>query len=100
MADETNHREVFADLSELTWQSWRHHPITAAFLAYLEDQRANWREAAADLVEIGGFDPHAQHEDRNPHVVRGKLRALAMLQELTLEGIQQFYRDERGEDEA
>lgn len=90
-----DHREIFAEMSELEWQQWRHHPITAAFLAFLRDQQMAWRELAADLVELGAFDPNNPHEDRNPHVVRGKLRLVAMLQQLSVKDIQEFYRGER-----
>lgn len=69
--------------------------MTRAFLQFLADQAANWRDLAADMVLAGAFDPASPHEDRNPNVVRGKILTLNMLREIGIEDIQGFYRDQR-----
>ncbi len=80
-------------MREQEFRLWQHEPITRAFLQYLDDQVANWRELAADIVEIGGFTAGDRLEGRNPDVVRGKIVALKELRRLTLAEIQDFYRE-------
>lgn len=90
-----DHREFFEEMSPEDWARWRHHPVTAAFLHFLEDQLAVYREAAADMVEFGNIDVTAMHEAVNPHVVRGRIATTRELIELKLEVIQEAYREER-----
>ncbi len=99
-AHSPSHRDLLLSLSPEDWAKWRHHPITAAFLLFLQDQRAVWRELAADLVECGALDPTATHEDRNPHVIRGKLSAVAQMQQIGIDDIQSFYTAQDGEEQA
>jgi hypothetical protein len=83
-----------ADISETTFAEWKHHPVTEVYLQFLEDQHKAWRELAADLVELGALDPTSTHEDRNPHVVRGKLAVVADLAQITIRAIQGFYAED------
>jgi hypothetical protein len=82
---------LFGELSPETFALWQHSPITAAYLQFLDDQIAHWRELAADLVEIGHFKDGAEHEDQNIHVVRGKLAAFRQLRGISLAEIKRFY---------
>lgn len=84
-------RRVLLTMSEIDYQSWRHNPITAGYLQYLEDMVTRWREIAADLLEAGAFRVGDAHEDRNPDVVRGKLILARQLHELTHQDIRGFY---------
>jgi len=83
---------VLLEVGEVEWAQWQHSPITAAFLAFLDDNIQLWRENAADVLENGGFHLRDAHEDRNPDVVRGKILAFRGLRRLTLSEIQEFYR--------
>jgi hypothetical protein len=93
-------RQILMTMSEMDYQSWRHNPITAAYLQYLEDIISRWRELAADLLEAGAFLTHDSHEDRNPDVVRGKLLMARQLHGLTHQDIRGFYGLAEEADEA
>ena len=80
-----------ADISAEVFAMWKHHPVTEVFFNFLADQHAAWRELAADLVETGWLDPTERREDFNPNVIRGRLAVVSELQELTIEGICDFY---------
>lgn len=80
------HESLLLSLTELDFQQWRHHPITAAYLLYLGDQVEAFRTAAADLLEAGNLDA--------PDVLRGRLLTLRELQNLSLDDIRGFYRQE------
>lgn len=82
---------ILLEIGKQEWAQWQHNPITAAYLQFMEDQIALWRELAADIVEMGAFEERAAHEDRNLDVVRGKLLAVRQLRGITLETIQGFY---------
>ena len=69
---------------------WRHHPITAAYLLFLEDQAESFRTAAMDLLEAANLAPQAD-------MIRGRLANLRELQTLSLDAIQNFYRHEDNE---
>lgn len=84
-------RQLFLDMSPAEFRLWQHNPITAAYLQYMSDVIANWREIAADLLEAGAYRLGEQHEDRNPDVVRGQLVALRKLRQISLQDIQGFY---------
>ncbi len=99
-AHSPSHQDLLRSLNQEDWAKWCHHPITAAFLLFLEDQRAVWRVLAADLVECGALDPTATHEDRNPHVIRGKLSAVAQIQQIAIDDIKSFYDAQDGEEQA
>ncbi len=88
-----DHRELFSELSATEFNLWRHNPITAGFLAFLGDQRANMRDAVADLVETGRFSAEGP-TDANLHYLRGRLDILRELQGITVAHIQGFYREE------
>ncbi len=94
-----SHETVLMDLGPIEWQQWRHHPITAAFLAFLRDRLELCRANAAALVELGVYDVNAQAPDRNPNVMRGQMLTLDELQGLTIEVIQGFYREKRDAEE-
>lgn len=82
---------LFDELSPETYALWQHSPITAAFLQFLDDQVANWREIAADLVETGHLKVGGEHEDTNLDVVRGKIATLRQLRGISLAEIKRFY---------
>lgn len=81
------HEELLLGLSEQEYMLWRHHPVTAAYLLFLEDQAQSFRTAAMDLLEAGKLAPQAD-------VIRGRLANLRELQTLSLGAIQNFYRQE------
>jgi len=81
------------------WQAWRHNPITASYLQYLEDQIDFFRNAAADMLEAGQFLAGTQHQDRNPDVLRGQIIALRQLHDLELAAIHAFYGQELPEEQ-
>lgn len=87
-------RQQLLDLKSEEFRLWQHHPITAAYLQWLDDLIADWRNLAADLVEVGAFQDRAAHEDRNPDVVRGRILAIRFLRNIELETIQGFYAQE------
>ena len=79
------------DLSETAYHQWRHSPITAAYLLYLQDQAEAFRTAAADLLEAGQLAPQSE-------MLRGRILTLRELHSLSLDVIQNFYRHEGIED--
>ena len=81
------HEQLLLGVSEQEYQLWRHNPITAAYLLYLGDQAEAFRTAAADLLEAGHLLPQAD-------TIRGRLLTLRELQNLSLDAIQNFYRQE------
>ena len=78
-------------MSEQEYHLWRHHPVTAAYLRYLQEQVDAFRTAAADLLEAGNLAPQAD-------TIRGRILTLRELQTLSLGVIQNFYRQEGTED--
>lgn len=92
-------KTTMLELSEQEFRMWQHSTITAAFLQFMDDQIAAFREIGMDLLEAGAFRQNDPHEDRNPDVVRGKLLALKELRQISLDRIQGFYLDQqRAED--
>lgn len=87
----TAKRETMVALSEQEYQSWRHQPITAGYLQYLEDMLAFYREAVVDILEAGQFNAGDTHPDRNPDCLRGQIIMLRQLHGLGLENIKSFY---------
>lgn len=85
-------KEVFDDLTDVTFAQWKHHPVSAAFFRFMEDQRQNWKDGAMDRWENGLLDPADKREDFNSNVVRGKVLALAEVGQISLRAIQEFYR--------
>lgn len=86
------HEQLLLEISEETWNLWRHNPITAAYLLFLEDQAQSFRTAAMDLLEAGTLVPQAD-------MIRGRLANLRELQTLSLGAIQNFYRPDNQADE-
>lgn len=78
---------------------WQHEPAGRLFFAYLEDQLANWREVAADMVQFGAFKADAERPMRNPHYVGGQMKAFDDLLRITAPAIQAFYREAAGGEE-
>jgi hypothetical protein len=78
---------LFLHVGETEFQQWRHNPLSAAFLVFLADQAANFRQAAMDLWEAGRL---GQESD----VLRGRVMTLEEIGNLKLEAIQDFYRNE------
>ena len=93
-------RDRIAATSEQAYQLWRHDPITAGYLQYLEDQIVFMRDAAADLLESGLFKAGDQHQDRNPDSLRGQIIMLRQLHTLELRQIKEFYGVSEPDDEA
>ena len=87
----SSHEQLLLELSEEGFHLWRHSPITAAYLLYLGDQIEAFRTAAADLLEAGRLAPQAE-------VIQGRILTLRELQNLSLDGIQNFYRHEDTEE--
>lgn len=83
---------IIDELTPETFQTWRHHPVTAAYLQFLEDQTASWREGAADLWEAGRLGPNAEE-------LRGRYLALKELAGLSLDDIKAFYRNSEPEED-
>ena len=84
-------RDTIAAASEQAYQQWRHNPITAGYLQYLNDQIESMREAIADMLESGLFNAGDQHIDRNPDCMRGQIFMLRQLHALELRQIKEFY---------
>lgn len=84
---------VFTNLDDQSFMQWKHHPLTAAFFAFMRDQGQNWKDGAMALWENGNLDPTHKSEDLNSNVIRGKVLALAEMGQISLERIQQFYRE-------
>lgn len=92
VASRPPHEELLLSLKDHDYQQWRHHPITSAYLRYLGDLRTSFRTSAADLLEAGRLAPQADE-------LRGRLLNLMELQELSLDAIQNFYRQEDTEED-
>jgi hypothetical protein len=84
------HETLLLELIEQEYHQWRHHPITSAYLKYLGDQVEAFRTAAMDLLEAG-------HLDAQSDVIRGRILTLRELQNLSLDDIRNFYRQESEE---
>ena len=82
---------ILEEMNEETFQQWRHHPVTAAFLEFLGDQAMNFREVAMDLWEDGLLDPNSPNPQINANMVRGRVLTLRELQTVALEDIKTFY---------
>lgn len=93
-------RDRIVATSEQAYQLWRHDPITAGYLQYLEDQIEFMRQAAADLLESGLFKVGDQHQDRNPDSLRGQIVMLRQLHTLDLRQIKDFYGASEPEEQA
>jgi hypothetical protein len=84
--DRPAHERLLLELTEEAYHIWRHNPVTAAYLLYLGDQIEAFRTASADLLEAGNLE--------RPDVIRGRLMTLRELQNLSLDDIRNFYRQE------
>jgi hypothetical protein len=93
MTNRSPHERLLLELSEEAYHLWRHSPITAAYLLYLGDQIEAFRTAAADLLEAGQLSPQFD-------VIRGRIMTLRELQNLSLDDIQNFYRQKTQADHA
>lgn len=83
--------DILEEMNAETFNIWRHHPITSAYLKFLADQASAMRETAADLLEQGLLDPNSPNAALNANMIRGRLLTLRELVELRLENIQEFY---------
>jgi len=78
---------ALADITELTFNQWRHHPVTKVFLQFLAEQEENHWDVAKHLFLIGqGGDVKAQE-------IRGRIMVLMELRDLTYPSMAQFYAD-------
>jgi hypothetical protein len=85
------HETLFLEMSNQEYHQWRHHPVTAAYLLYLDDIIKSFRESSADLLEAGRLIPQADE-------IRGRLLTLRELHSLDLGDICNFYRQEDKEE--
>ena len=77
---------LLAELAPEQFHQWRRHPVTELLLArYLPDFRHSLERIALNGWEAGTLS--LQQEQ----VIRGHILAAAMLTELTLDGVRQFY---------
>jgi hypothetical protein len=86
------HESLLLGLSEQEYMLWRHNPLTDAYLHYLEDQIEAFRTGAMDLLEAGNLE--------SPELLRGRLLTLRELQNLSLDDIRNFYRQEGTEEKT
>src|SRR5262245_5609377 len=84
-------REIMRQVSDAEFMGWRHHPITAGFLQYLEDQIEVYRAGAADLVEGRLIKPVKEFIDQNLDAMSGQIYILRMLHGIEALNIRQFY---------
>lgn len=89
--DRPSHEALLLELTPEGYNLWRHNPITAAYLLYLGDQIEAFRTAAIDLLEAGALDKQAE-------MLRGRIITLRELQNLSLDDIRNFYRQEGTEE--
>lgn len=82
---------VIAELGEVGYQQWRHHPITKGFLQFLADQAREYEGAAIDLWESGRITDPNPAPHMNPQMLRGRYLALKELTDLPLEVLKAFY---------
>lgn len=78
-----------AELSEVAYQTWRHHPITQGFLRFLADQAREYAGGVVDLWAAGRLHDPARNE--NADVLRGRYLALTEVGDLPLESMKAFY---------
>lgn len=95
-------RDLMLSLKQQDFARWKHNPITAAYLQYLDDMIEMLRGSFADVLESGNLSESAKHIDCNPHAMRGQLHALRQLRDLNVSLIHRFYGkeepDENGEE--
>ena len=85
------HETLFLEMTAQEFNQWRHHPVTAAYLQYLDDLVKSFRGSAADLLEAGRLNPQAEE-------LKGRLLTLRELHSLSLTDICGFYRQEDTEE--
>ena len=90
-------RAKLCSIGDTEWSQWRHNPISAGFLQYMEDMIAFYRAAAADLLEAGQFAHGDVHQDKNPDCLRGQIVMLRQLHGADLAQIKRFYGHEEPE---
>jgi hypothetical protein len=90
-ADQPPENPLFKELTEESYQTWRHHPVTAAYLRYLGDQVANYRLGHLQAYEAGTTNEAQEHERR------GRILVLEELQELELGAIKRLYGYEKAQ---
>ena len=84
--------EIFLPMGQTEYSQWRHHPVTAAFLIFLQETADSYRKAAMDLWEMGKL------AERDGEVIRGRVICLQELQDLRLEDIKRFYRQDEADE--
>lgn len=65
--------------------------MTQAFLRFLDDQAANYREAAMDLWEVGALDGAEPQAIRRSAEMRGRMLTVKELRALSAADIREFY---------
>ena len=93
-------RETMLGINEQEFMMWRHHPVTAGFLQYMNDMIELYRTAAADLVEARMLKEHDPHVDHNPDALSGQLFMLRQLFGIELATIHAFYGKEEQEEDT
>ena len=90
--------DLFAEMSATAFASWRHSPVTKAFLQFMRDQAQAYREGAADLWEFGRLNQPGGTETSD--VLRGRFLAMKETADIDLAAIQEFYGLEVGSSEG
>ena len=73
------------DLSPTDWQQFRHQPMVAAFLLYLEHLALAYRRELMELWEANQLKPDQASE------IRGAVMMLEQISNLPLDTIRRFY---------
>ncbi len=88
------HVELLLSVHHTQFQDWRHHPLTAAYLKYLEDLNRSFRKVGEELW----LRPRDGNVDAAE--VRGRVLLLDELADLTIGDIRRFYLGESSSDEG
>lgn len=94
MADFNDRAVAARALTKADFQSWRHHPVSKVFLAFLKDKRDFMASAAVDRWVAGSL---SLQEDQT---IRGQIIELADLETMQFEDLDSFYRMELDNDAA
>lgn len=81
----SGNKSIILELTDSQYQLWRHQPITAAFLQYLQDQAGAFRRDLLYRWENGHLT------DNDSSEIRGIVRILDELTNLPLRVIYEFY---------
>lgn len=83
--------EAIRDLSETAYSLWRHSPITAAFLQFVEDRADALKAQFFELWAAGALTRNDHEPNTHPEMVRGRYLELTELHAMSLAEIRNFY---------